>query len=344
VTLRFALLGTGFWSRFQLAGWCELDGVECVALYNRTRAKAEALARAYGVPVVYDDPEELLRCEEVDFLDVMTGAAANPTFVQLATEHRLPVIVQKPMALDLETAERMVECCRRAGIPLMVHENWRWQRPIHQVKQALESGVVGRPFRAHIVYANSYPVFENQPYLRERKRFILTDMGSHILDVARHLFGEASALYCHTASVNTGIQGEDVATVMLEMGKGDGRADRVTVVCSLSYASRVEHDRYNETYLTVECADGTVELGPDYWVRVTTRDGTQSARYPPANYPWATPDFAVVHASIVPCLADLLCSLQTGQPAATSGEDNLKTMRLVFAAYHSAETGRAIRL
>jgi predicted dehydrogenase len=342
-------LGTGFWSRFQLAGWHELGctegaDVECVALYNRTRAKAEALARLYGVQAVYGNVEELLRREPVDFLDVMTGAAANPTFVQLAAEHRLPVIVQKPMALDLEAAEGMVETCRRAGIPLMVHENWRWQRPIRQVKRVLENGRVGRPFRAHILYANSYPVFENQPYLRERERFILTDMGSHILDVARYLFGEARTLYCHTAQVTPGIRGEDVATVMIGMGDGGKDAEGVTVLCSLSYASRVEHDRYNETYMTVECSEGTVELGPDYWVRVTTREGTSSVRYPPPHYPWSTPEFAVVHASIVPCLRDLLRALQTGRPAATSGEDNLKTMRMVFAAYESAETGRVIEL
>jgi predicted dehydrogenase len=344
VTLRFALLGTGFWARFQLAGWQELDGVQCVALYNRTRAKAEALAREVGVPAVYDDLKDLLRREQVDFLDVMTGAAANPTFVRLAAEHRLPVIVQKPMALDLETAQGMVETCRQAGIPLMVHENWRWQRPIRQVKRVLGSGQVGRPFRAHILYANSYPVFENQPYLREQERFILTDMGSHILDVARYLFGEAASLYCHIARVTPGIQGEDVATVMMVMGGGSDRAEAVTVLCSLSYASRVEHDRYNETYLTVECSEGTVELGPDYWVRVTTRDGTLSTRHPPTHYAWATPEFAVVHASIVPCLRDLLRALETGQTAATSGEDNLKTMRLVFAAYESAETGQIIPL
>jgi predicted dehydrogenase len=94
----------------------------------------------------------------------------------------------------------------------------------------------------------------------------------------------------------------------------------------------------------VECSEGTVELAPDYWVRVTTRDGTMSSRHPPVHYPWATPEFAVVHASIVPCLGDLLGALRTGQPAATSGEDNLETMRLVFAAYEPAETGRAIRL
>ena len=45
--LRFAIFGTGFWSRYQLAGWRELPGVRCVALFNRTRAKAEALGRAF---------------------------------------------------------------------------------------------------------------------------------------------------------------------------------------------------------------------------------------------------------------------------------------------------------
>jgi predicted dehydrogenase len=52
----------------------------------------------------------------------------------------------------------------------------------------------------------------------------------------------------------------------------------------------------------------------------------------------------VVHASIVPCNADLLNALRTGQPAETSGEDNLKTMRLVYAAYESAATNRVVEL
>ena len=51
--LRFAILGAGFWSRFRLAARRELDGAECVALYNRTRHKAEALAHKWGVPAAY---------------------------------------------------------------------------------------------------------------------------------------------------------------------------------------------------------------------------------------------------------------------------------------------------
>lgn len=62
----------------QLAGWKELDGTECVAVHNRTRSKAEALTREFGVPAVYDDPEDLLHREKADFIDVNAGAAASP--------------------------------------------------------------------------------------------------------------------------------------------------------------------------------------------------------------------------------------------------------------------------
>ena len=59
--LRFAIFGAGFWARVQLAAWREVGGVECVAIYNRSRDKAEAFTRDLGVPAVYDDAEKLLR-------------------------------------------------------------------------------------------------------------------------------------------------------------------------------------------------------------------------------------------------------------------------------------------
>ena len=57
-TLRFAVLGTGFWANFQIPAWMELEGVELVALSDRTKSKAEILARKYSVPSVYDDVQQ----------------------------------------------------------------------------------------------------------------------------------------------------------------------------------------------------------------------------------------------------------------------------------------------
>jgi D-apiose dehydrogenase len=335
---RFAILGAGFWARYQLAGWRELPGARCVAVCNRTRATAEALAEAFGVPAVYDSPDELLAREHLDFLDIVTDVGTHRQFVELAAARRVPVICQKPLAPTVADAEAMVDACQKAGIPFLVNENWRWQTPMRELQRVIASGAIGRVFRARLDYCNSFPVFDNQPFLKTVDQFILADVGSHILDAARFLFGEAAAVQCRTSRVHDDIQGEDVATVLLHM------SDEATVICHLSYATRLEHDRFPETYAFVEGTEGSVELAPDYWIRVTTRSGTMSRRSPPPFYTWADPRYAVVHASIVECQRNLLDHLSGRGRAETTGEDNLKTVRLVAAAYESAALAETVRV
>jgi len=336
--LRFAILGTGFWARYQLAAWRELPGARCVALYNRTGAKAEALAREFGVPAVYGDPEDLVCREKPDFLDIITDVGTHSRLIHLAAAHRVPVICQKPMASTLAEAERMVTTCQQAGVPFFVHENWRWQTPLRGLKRVLDEGRIGRVFRARVTYSNSFPVFENQPFLKELEQFILTDIGTHILDTARMLFGEARTLFCRTARVHRDIKGEDVATVMLGMESG------ATVTCEMSYASRVEHDRFPESFVHVEGENGSAELGPDYWLRVTTAEGTQANRCPPPFFAWADPRYALAQVAGVACNANLLGALRGESIAETTGADNLKTLKLVFGSYDSARTGEVIPL
>ena len=334
--LRCAVLGCGFWSRFQLSGWREVGGVEIAGLWNRTRAKAEALAGEFGGLPVYSTPEEMLDKARPDFLDIITDVDTHPQYVRLAAERRIPVICQKPMAPDLAAAEGMEAACRSAGVPFWVHENWRWQHPIREFARALREPELGKCFRARVTFSNSFPVFDNQPFLKELERFILTDIGSHILDAARFLFGEARALFCRTSRVNPAIKGEDVATVMMEMGGG------TTVTCEMSYASRLEDEKFPQTYIVAECEKGSVELGPDFTLKVTDSGGTVAKTVRPPHYAWADPAYDVVHASIAACNRDLRGALRGEGPGETTGDDNLRTVRLVFAAYESASTGRAV--
>ncbi len=336
--LRFAVVGTGFWARYQLAAWQELPGAECIALCNCNRQRAEALAREFGIPAVYDDAEEMLRRERLDFLDIITDVKTHAPMVHLAASHRLPVICQKPMATTLAEAAEMVRVCRESKTPFYVHENWRWQTPLRQLKHDLSSGVIGQPFRARIHFCSSFPVFDNQPFLKELEQFILTDIGSHILDAARFLFGEADTLYCRTHRIHKEINGEDVATVMMTTGGG------MTVVCEMSYASRTEHERFPETYVVIEGEKGSLELGPDYRICLTTEAGSCARRYPPPRYNWIDPAYELVQASIVPCNANLLAALRGETQAETTGEDNLRTVQLIFASYESARSGNVIYL
>jgi predicted dehydrogenase len=332
--LRFALFGAGFWSRFQLAGWRELPGVECVAAWNRTSSKAKAL----GVPAVYEDPEELLIREKPDFVDIVTDVGSHAPLVRLAAKHRVPVICQKPMAPSLGEAASMLRACQETGTPFFVHENWRWQAPLRELKKELGSGRIGTPFRARLTFSSSFPVFDNQPFLKTLPQFILTDVGSHVFDVVRFLFGEVERLACRTYRVHEDISGEDVATALLLMSSG------MTVTVELSYASRLRQERFPETYVTIEGSSGSLELGRDCLLHRTTGEGTWSRRCPPPRYPWADPAYDLVHASIVPCNANLLSALRGGEPAETTGADNFETVTLVFAAYESARTGEMLQL
>jgi len=338
-SLRFAAMGAGFWTQFQLAGWREIGGTTCVAIYNRTESKAKAMAERFGIPHWYSDPIELLDRETLDFVDIITGVETHRDFATLAASRNLPVVCQKPMAPSLREAEEMVAICNAAGIPLLINENWRWQRPIREVKRILDNGDIGEPFRARIDMISGFPVFDNQPFLRNEKEFILADLGSHILDVARFLFGEAAQLYCQTHRVHTDIAGEDVATVMLDTIGG------VTVVVELAYAgNHLRKDKFPETCIFIEGSKGSIELSIHCEISVTTKCGTVSRKYPPPRFEWADPAYDIVHSSIVPCQANLLSELNKSGVAESTGEDNLQTVRLVHASYESARSGQAVRL
>ena len=250
------------------------------------------------------------------------------------------MICQKPLAPSLADARAMLAACRQAGVPLLVHENWRWQTPIRELKKwrgSTGGGSGGSSARGSLIPTVSRCSITSR-FLRELPQFILTDIGTHILDSTRMLLGEARALFCRTRRVHADIRGEDVATVMLDMVSG------ATVTCEMSYASRVEHDRFPETYIFIEGDQGSLELGPDYWIRATTKDGTLARRYPPPRYAWADPRYDLSQSSGVACNADLLAALQGRRAAETTGEDNLRTLELVFACYASADTGQAIPL
>ena len=338
--LRFAVLGTGFWSFFQIPAWLEVGGVRPVAAYNRTVSKAEQVARRFGIPHVYRDPEELFENERenIDFVDIITAVETHAPLVHLAAQYKIPMICQKPMSTSLANGQSMLLACQEAGVPLFIHENWRWQAPIRALKRVLDSGKIGTPFRARIDMISGFPLFQNQAFLKDLEQFILTDLGSHTLDVARFLFGEASSLYCQIKRVHEDIKGEDVATVVMRMGSG------ITVTINMAYAENyLEREIFPQTLLFVEGDSGSLELGPDYWLRTTTREGTMLKRVPPPRYGWADPAYEVVHASIVPCNANLLSAIRGEGQAETTGEDNLKTVKLVHSSYHSADFDQVVQ-
>lgn len=338
-TLRCAIIGTGFWANYQIAAWLEIPGVQIVALYNRTKNKAEAINEKFDLKAtVYDDYELLLQNEIIDFVDIITDVDMHEMFTTMAAKNGIDVVCQKPMAATFEQAGNMVETCKSAGVKLFIHENFRWQAPIRKLKNALDAGVIGKPFKARVSFCSAFPVFDNQPFLATLDRFILMDIGSHVLDICRFLFGEVSSLYCLSQRVNLAIKGEDVANVLMKMNNG------IHCYAEMSYASILEKEAFPQTLILIEGEKGSLQLTNDFELKVITRDGIIIKEIiTPTMYNWLDPAYAVVHSSIVDCNADILNGLKGGF-CETTGTDNLKTVDLVWKSYESAAAEKKITI
>ena len=335
--LRFAAFGTGFWSNFQLPAWHELDGVECVALYNRTLSKAQALAEKIGNPTCYDDPNKLLKNEDLDFVDILTDVDTHLKFTKMAAQKGLDVVCQKPMAANYEDAKSMVQICQRENVKLFINENFRWQIPIRRVKEIVDSGKIGEVFKARVSFCSAFPVFDNQPFLAELDQFIITDVGSHILDICRFFMGEATTLHCETQTINPRIKGEDVANVFMTMQSG------AHCYVEMSYASILQKEVFPQTLVLIEGSKGSVRLDPDFQIVTTSKEGSIHETVSPTMYDWVDPEYAVVHSSIVDAQRDILVGLKGGK-GETTGADNFETVKLVWASYASANSGKIIQL
>jgi predicted dehydrogenase len=242
------------------------------------------------------------------------------------------------MALDLVDAEAIVETVKRAGIPFMVHENFRWQTPMRRMRRRLEEGIIGRPFYGQISWRTGYDIFSNQPYLIEQPRLVLADMGGHLIDLARFFFGHPRALACHSLRVYPGLVGEDVATILLEY-------DNATCIVDMSYSGRGAEELFPQTLVHVEGEEGALDLGPHYEIVVSSRKGAVAReKVSIPQYPWSIELWDVVQDSVVNIQRHWIECLRSGETPENGPEENLDTYRLVEGAYRSAETGNLYRV
>jgi predicted dehydrogenase len=335
-TLRGGLIGCGFFAVNHMHGWRDAEGAEIVAICDRDPGRLRAVGDEFGIEKRYADAKAMMTEEKLDFVDIATTVNSHRALVELAASHKLPTICQKPFALNLADAKAMVAACGKAGVPLMVHENFRWQSPIQAVRAVLDSGEIGEPFFGRISFRSGYDVFSGQPYLAEGKRFIIEDLGIHILDVARFLLGDVTTLTARTMRVNPTIKGEDVATMLLDHANG------VTSVVDCSYATKLAVEPFPETLVEIDGAKGTLRLAQGYRLTVTGRSGTVERDVSPPLLPWASRPWHNIQESVAAIQQHWVESLKSASETSTSGADNLKTFALVEAAYAGAESGQPV--
>ncbi len=336
-SFRGALIGCGFFARNHMHGWAATGGADIIAVCDRDPAKAAAFARDFGAEA-HTDAAAMLAAIRPDFVDVATTVETHRPLVELALAHGALTICQKPFAPTWADAVAMVEAAERAARPLLVHENFRWQRPLRLLRAELDAGAIGVPFFARVTFRHAYDVYANQPYLAEVEDYGLMDVGLHLFDVARFLMGDARSLACMTQRLNPIVRGEDAFTALLRHESG-----AVTSV-ECSFWSRAVPDPFPETFARVEGPEGTIELTHGGRLRVQRDGGVREIDGDPPVPAWGAHPWHLVQDSVAAFEAHVVEVLRGAAEPQPSGRHNLVTLAMALAAYRSAARGEVVDL
>jgi predicted dehydrogenase len=334
--LRAGVIGCGFFAQNHLHAWRSIAGVSLAAVCDRDGGRAQQAAARFAVPNWYTDAAELFAAEKLDFVDIVTTMPSHRPLVELAARHGVPTVVQKPFAPTWEDCVAMVAACKSADVPLMVHENFRFQAPLLAARQVVDSGALGALQFGRISFRTGYDVFANQPYLAHEEHLIILDLGIHVLDMARVYFGEVETVYCQTQRIRAGIRAEDMATMLLRHRSG------ATSIVDCSYASKLSPDPFPQTLVELEGARGSLRLKEGLRMVVTSDGETSETDVSTPLLPWTSQPWHTAQESVLNTQQHWVDCLRSGSAPQTSGEDNLRTYALVMAAYRSAAERRAV--
>jgi predicted dehydrogenase len=314
-------------------------GYRVAACTNTTPERGHKFAEATGAAFV-PSVEELCVRADVDFVDVCTLPGYRLRAVELAAESRKHVLVQKPMAVDLETAARMIAIAHHAGIQLGVISQHRFDDSVLFLKRAIAAGKLGR-----ILQADAYVKWHRtaEYYARPVKGSWAEEGGGalitqaiHQVDLLLHLVGPAEEVFGYWQLGGThAIESEDTVCAVLRYASGATGVIQASTSMWPGYPERVEIHGTRGTaiitgdQLTAWHVQG--DAGDDAPVARTAASG--------ASDPMAI--------SLVPFerqLADFGEACKTGRPPACSGVDGYHALELVRSIYDSCAEGRKIEL
>lgn len=224
MTARVAMVGAGYFAQFQLEGWRDA-GARVVGLCDLDSARAAALAARFDVPLCMGDAERLLDALQPDLVDVVLPPAAQAAVVRAALQRGLPTICQKPFGLDWDDAQSMTALAQAQGVPLVVHENFRFMPWFRECRRLIDAGHFGRlhgiSFRLRPGDGQGESAYlDRQPYFRTMPQLLVRETAVHFIDSFRYLCGEVTAVTARLRRLNPVIAGEDAALIVFEFDSG----------------------------------------------------------------------------------------------------------------------------
>lgn len=193
--VKVGVIGTGFIGPAHIEAARRTFLAEVVALADVNEEIAKCKAQQYAVARCYGDYRELLRDDDVQAVHICTP---NSLHYQMAKEALLAgkhVICEKPLAMNREEAEDLVELVEKKGLVNAVHFNIRYYPLAREAKQMVRNGQVGKVFAVHGSYLQDWLFYDTDYNWRLESELsgesrAIADIGSHWLDLIEYIIGQ----------------------------------------------------------------------------------------------------------------------------------------------------------
>lgn len=333
--LRAGIVGTGGISSLHATGY-RSAGAALVAVCDVDIDAATRRAETWTVPKVYADAERMFDEAGLDVVSICTPVSTHHDLVIAAARAGIHVLCEKPIALDLEQAQAMIDACDEAGVTLQIGHQLRSDGAVAQARTMLDDGVLGEIAFVRLRQAHDWGgAGEVRPSFATRASGgggTLLDNGCHLMDLARYLAGDAEEVYARVATRRWPIELEDTSLVSLRFASG-----------ALGTIENAWTATGWEEGFWIYGSEGSLE-----W---TNRHGppqlVHSFRHSPGTT-WSETDVArydfVGDSAHHREIRTFLATVRGDVPNVCSGEDGREAVRIVLAAYDSASRNAPVTI
>ncbi|SNR85262.1 UDP-N-acetyl-2-amino-2-deoxyglucuronate dehydrogenase [Anaerovirgula multivorans] len=254
--VRIGLVGCGRISKNHFTAIRKLQDVKIVGCCDIIGERAKEAAKTYNIPYWTTNYEDLLKREDIDLISICTPSGLHPEHGIMAANHGKHVLTEKPMAVRLADADKLIKACDQNNVLLFVVLQNRLNPSIQMVKKAIDSGRFGKLF---MIVAN---VFWSRPQeyydLAEWRGTWDLDGGafcnqaSHYVDLVQWFGGPVASVMAQTDTLARKIEAEDTGSAIIKFHSG--------CIATIN-VSMLTYPRNLEGSITIIGEKGTARVG-----------------------------------------------------------------------------------
>lgn len=339
MSLKVGIIGVGGIAERHYDGY-KAAGADIIAIADVFETTLRKRQQEWATQHAFSNYEDLLALTEIDAVSICTPNAYHHPAAIAAAKAGKHILCEKPISLDLQQAEEMIDAALAHKVILQIGHHLRSNAAAFRAKQMIDRGDLGRitfmRFRQAHDWGGASTVRDSFGKLANSGGGTLLDNGCHMFDLARYFGGDVSSVYCQMDTLKFDVEVEDTAISSLRFASG----------CLGSVESGWTSTGWEEAFW-IYGTKGSLEYN-NRWENPVLKHRFRES----PGTSWADTDSAIYQFPIqgpgqgnhARHIANFIAAIQGKRDVICSGQDGLESVRLVLSSYESAKTGQAVHL